>query len=302
VGGLAFDIDRQALVLFGGYAADPRTVLNDTWEWNIKAGWRQLHPATTPPARGMTAMAYDQARHVVLMYGGRNTAGGTMPCGEVGQDLCSTDTWTWNGTDWSQLHPDINPYPFLPTMTYDQSSDAPLVYSSSAETWSWNGAEWTVKASEAGRPDPHRSTPVMAFDPATRHVVMFGGFNHGAGDLNTMWSWTGQGWTSLGTQAPFRILQAAAAADMDRRVLLGYQNPYVKPPVPPIIVASPAETWAWDGVRWTQLHPVHEPTAWVSAMFADPKSHQVLLVGTNFTKSNAIEIWVWNGDDWSQLG
>ena len=61
VGGLAFDVDRETLVLFGGYTPITHVVLSQTWEWNAAAGWKQLYPATVPPARGMTAMAYDEA-------------------------------------------------------------------------------------------------------------------------------------------------------------------------------------------------------------------------------------------------
>jgi hypothetical protein len=301
VGGVAFDTDRQTLVLFGGYDHEwkppgPPKVLNETWEWTVKAGWRQLHPATIPPARGMTAIVYDEARHVVLMFGGRDTAGGTVSCGEVGQALCSADTWTWNGNDWMQMHPDKSPDPWIPMMTYDQSSGWPLIYSSSAETWNWDGIAWSLKSPESGRPTPHRYDPTMAFDPATKHVVMYGGFSHGGGDLSGMWSWTGQKWVSLGTSAPFPRSGAAAAPDMESRTLVGYGNTTLGPS------DSPAETWAWDGVRWTSLHPLHEPTASAHALFADPKGHQTLLVGTNFYRGNTIEIWAWNGHDWKQVG
>jgi hypothetical protein len=244
----------------------------------------------------MTAMVYDEARHVVLMYGGRDTAGGTVLCGEAGQSLCSADTWTWNGKDWLQLHPEKTPYPFVPTMTYDPSSGAPLLYSLSAETWSWNGIAWRLEAPESGRPTPHRSGPVMAFDPATGHVVMFGGFSHGGINVNTMWSWTGQSWTSLGAKAPFRRLQAAATANTDRHALLVHQNPQ---PIPP---EAPAETWTWDGVQWTQLRPLHEPNASRAVLLADPKSHQVLLVGWSLRNEKAIEVWAWSGAYWKRVG
>src|SRR5260370_31079282 len=68
VGGLAFDVDRETLVLFGGYTPITHVVLSQTWEWNATTGWKQLYPATVPPARGMSAMAYDEAQHVVVMY------------------------------------------------------------------------------------------------------------------------------------------------------------------------------------------------------------------------------------------
>lgn len=304
VGALTFDADRQTMVVFGGYSPDARSVLNETWEWNPETGWKQLHPATVPAARGMTAMAYDEAEHVVLMYGGRETVGGTVPCGEFGQLLCSADTWTWNGTDWAQLHPQKSPPPFVPTMAYDASNAAVLLYNVNGnvpETWSWDGAQWTLKASGSSNPEPSRGSAVMASDPATGRVVMFGGFSQGGGDVSTMWSWTGQSWTSLGTDAPAVRLGWNAAQNIRGKTLLGYQGPRVLPPIPPGDNVVPAETWVWDGSRWTQLHPLHAPTASASGLFADPKNHQVLLVGTSVTKGNAIEIWAWDGDDWKQL-
>jgi hypothetical protein len=301
VGGLAFDIDRQTLVLFGGYgpggqSSGAYSVLNETWEWTAPTGWKLLHPKTVPSARGMTAMGYDEARHLVLMYGGRDSADGSLPCGEVARSLCSTDTWTWNGSDWTQLIPKGGPPPFVPTIAYDVANAGVLLYNINGnipETWHWDGVRWTLKVSGSTNPQPNRETPVMASDPATGRVIMFGGFSQG-GDTSTMWSWTGQSWTSLGVQAPFRRLTAIGAGDRDRRVLIGYQGPED--------VNTPSKTWIWDGVRWTQLHPMRTPSVWQAGLFADPKHHRVLLVGTNFTNGNAIEIWVWNGDDWSQLG
>src|SRR5260370_6009845 len=51
VGGLAFDIDRETLVLFGGYAPITHAVLSQTWDWNAATGWTPIHPAAGPPAR-----------------------------------------------------------------------------------------------------------------------------------------------------------------------------------------------------------------------------------------------------------
>jgi hypothetical protein len=251
----------------------------------------------------MTAMAYDQARHVVLMYGGRDTIGGTVPCGEFAQWLCSADTWTWDGNDWARLHPLKAPPPFVPTVAYDPTDATVLLYNTNGnvpETWSWDGAAWSLKASGSSNPQPSRGTPVLAFDPASQHVVMFGGFTPGGGNVNTMWSWIGNAWRNLGTDAPFPKLGAAAAPELGRAALLGYQSPEVLPPAPPITNVAPAQTWEWDGRAWTQLHPLHEPTAIASGLFTDPKSHKILLLGTN-PRTNAIEIWAWNNSDWSQL-
>src|SRR5437879_12683381 len=60
--GLAFDVDRQTLVLFGGSRSTPQSAtLDETWEWNAARGWTMRHPSTAPPARNSTVMTYDPA-------------------------------------------------------------------------------------------------------------------------------------------------------------------------------------------------------------------------------------------------
>jgi hypothetical protein len=43
--------------------------LNDLWAWN-GSSWQQLHPATSPPARFFSQMAYDPASGQVVLFGG----------------------------------------------------------------------------------------------------------------------------------------------------------------------------------------------------------------------------------------
>src|SRR5438105_2716674 len=53
--------------------------------------------ATSPSARYRMGMAYDQARGEVVLFGGNGATG------DVG------DTWTWDGTTWTQQHPATSP-------------------------------------------------------------------------------------------------------------------------------------------------------------------------------------------------
>ena len=66
---MAFDIDNNATVLFGGNTG--ATVVQDTWEWD-GAGWTLVSSAG-PPAREDHAMAYgpgESGSDVVMLYGG----------------------------------------------------------------------------------------------------------------------------------------------------------------------------------------------------------------------------------------
>jgi hypothetical protein len=71
-----------------------------TWDGHT---WAEPHPAHTPaPRLAPPAMAYDAARHEVVLFGGRGwgaavSYGASRP---QGPDLLN-DTWTWDGTDWT---------------------------------------------------------------------------------------------------------------------------------------------------------------------------------------------------------
>lgn len=80
---MVYDAALGQVLLFGGNAAtgfQPRSAsqdesftlgspLNDLWAWGGSA-WKQLHPATSPPARFYAQMAYDAATGQVVLFGG----------------------------------------------------------------------------------------------------------------------------------------------------------------------------------------------------------------------------------------
>ncbi len=55
------------------------------------------------------------------------------------------------------------------------SSSAALL--TAGDTWTWNGTTWTQLHLRAS--PPAGSGQVMAYDPATGNVVLFGGLYHG---------------------------------------------------------------------------------------------------------------------------
>ena len=84
---MAYDAARSDLVL-----------LNDngsTWTWD-GSKWMAKNPAHSPGPRIGEAMAYDSARHVVILYGG------AVPDPNV-ENVSYDDMWTWDGTDWTQV-------------------------------------------------------------------------------------------------------------------------------------------------------------------------------------------------------
>jgi cysteine-rich repeat protein len=85
---MAWDPDRQRIVLFGGKAGDD-TNLDDTWEYD-GVGWRLIEGQTAPTPRAGHALLYNAARRGMTVLGGMG-AGAT------------TDTWELRGSTWFQV-------------------------------------------------------------------------------------------------------------------------------------------------------------------------------------------------------
>lgn len=72
-GAMAYDRQRHVIVLQGGLNGPPggggTTVFEDVWEWDGTV-WRQVDVPNGPGTRYDHAMAYDEARHEVVLFGG----------------------------------------------------------------------------------------------------------------------------------------------------------------------------------------------------------------------------------------
>jgi hypothetical protein len=70
--------------------------------------WVLTSPVNVPPPRFVHAMAYDDVRSQVVLFGGANGLG------------FHNDTWVWDGTNWTQKSPTNRPSPrWFHLMAYD---------------------------------------------------------------------------------------------------------------------------------------------------------------------------------------
>jgi hypothetical protein len=134
--GMAFDAANGNVVLFGGNDANG-VDLNDTWIWDGQ-NWTQVFPPTSPPARSFetTSMVYSPAGNYVVMFGGLTQS---LP-GPVYTAL--NDTWTWDGTTWTQ-HAGPGPSPRRAPLARDGGDNVLLfggdnVTTQFGDTWIWN--------------------------------------------------------------------------------------------------------------------------------------------------------------------
>lgn len=179
--GMAYDSAHGQTVLFGGESLAVQ-VLNDTWVWD-GTNWTQKSPANNPPPRCFQAMVYDSAHGQVVLFGGHSN--------NTGNDF--SDTWVWDGTNWTQASPQNSPPARqFPSMAFDSTHGQVVMFGGFAsagstilgDTWTWDGKNWTQQ-SPAVTPPPSNA-PAMAYDPKHDQTVLFGGYS-GSYSANT---WT----------------------------------------------------------------------------------------------------------------
>ncbi len=145
-----------------------------------------------------------------------------------------------------------------------------------------------------------RIGPSMAYDPATKSTLLFGGsgaFVPGPVYGDT-WIWR-NGWTQLSpaTSPPPRQSAGAAYDPTTKTVVLfgGWDNSKNG--------VALGDTWTWDGVTWTRQFPPVSPPARYSreSMVYDPATQTVLLFGGYGSDTGGYggapfgDTWEWNG-------
>lgn len=186
---VAYDSDRQRLVLFGGYRNEhgDRIRLGDTWEWD-GSRWEQKS-VEGPRARNGGAMTYDPDRKRVVLFGGSGNAG---------------DTWEWDGETWTRITSGDAEPRFNPAMTYDTGRHRAIRFGGwtiegrVGDTGSFDGVVWENIASDG---PPARNHTAMAYDAERGVIVLFGGHD-GDRVFGDTWLWNGQTWMLLDANPP----------------------------------------------------------------------------------------------------
>jgi hypothetical protein len=218
-------------------------------------------------------------------------------------------TWTWNGTDWSQVGSAVAVDPAGPTplraeaaMTYDgynvvmfggrgESSTSGFLQ----DTWTFNGITWTKEA-PATVPFARTKAEFALLNVASaKKAFLFGGTN-GLNFLNETWQWNGstKTWTQLApaTSPPARINHCFADG-LTFCVLFGGKN----------TVYPTNDTWKFDGTTWTQLTPTTPPPVRAEAsMCYDVANNNWVLFGGRDDFNVLGDTWILNtaGTAWTK--
>lgn len=242
-------------------------------------------PVAMPSNGQYAAMAFDEARGEVVLFGGNGSGGG--------------DTWTWDGTSWHQRHPATEPPPRAgAAMTYYPDKKVVLMWGgmegtrNGADFWSWDGADWTSVRSAVVPParDGHVSPypPAILTYDSERHLVVLirnNGFIPAGPREPDFWTWDGTNWSHPGNAGAQRIWGSAAYDPALKTTVYfgvdGNSNP---------------QTWTIDGSNWTKLSSTLAPTFGldrVPPMVFYKPANTVALIDT------AGAVWLWVNGDWT---
>lgn len=257
----------------------PLTALTVAGALQAQVAWSELTPTTDPGVRVGHAMAFDEARGVTVLFGGGD---GPTTFG---------DTWTFDGTSWTQVAV-TGPAPRTGhVLVYDPLRQVVVLFGGDvagvgivADTWEWDGVTWTQK--NPATVPAARTLAAGAPWPAWGGIVVHGGYPLDATPF--FWSFDGSDWTYRGTAAtPAAAAHALAYHPVQQRLLL----------------FGDGRNLQFDGSDWIESDPSATPRRGVRLVY-DPFFQRILMwggvesSGGNFAYFD--ETWAWDGI-WSRL-
>ena len=317
---MSFDPANNNVILFGGMGKSGP--LNDTWEWNGN-DWKQLFPKNSPPARVGAAMAYTPASFFsfgpLRSHAKHPLSGRPKDFYGIDQDLLLfgglslndsllNDTWTWDGSNWTQQSPANSPSPrsnaSLSYAPVNLGGTDDVLFGGAGQsailndTWTWDGSNWH-QANTPTSP-PARFSATMSYAPillgankrvltshsthhnlALNNVVLFGG-EANSGNLSDTWTWNGQSWAkSSPAQSPPALSGASGVYDGDiaKVIVVGGETITPTSSGHPQLIAS-GDTWSWNGDTWTKISSGSEPTEAPTLVSATPSDGKATVTWT----------------------
>jgi hypothetical protein len=231
-----------------GRTRSPRT--------NAREGQRRSGPTTR------------RARKCIVLFGGAS-----------GSNLLA-DTWTWDGTEWTQVA-DTGPAARSGhALAYDDARQRVVLFGGRiaanplGNTWEWDGTEWT-QVQDVG--PAARLAHAMAFDSTASRVVLFGGAGANGAGLNDTWLWDGTAWTQAADTGPDPRAVSAMVASTTI-VLFGGVNS-IDSSFPSANRIIYGDSWRWDGKAWTEVQDIGPAPRWGHGMAFRSDAGRIVLVG-----------------------
>ena len=211
---MAYDPVRGRTVLFGGSGAggvmDPAT-----WEWD-GTSWTMVYAGGVgaPPPRSSPVMEYLPSIGRVVLFGGLSSPN------------FLDDTWTWDGTIWTQVLGAAPPGRYAAGMARRPFPHDQLVLFGGQgvggyldDTWTFSGSAW-LQLMPFTQPPSARSQHAMAYHDQFQSIVLYGGVSN-AGYMGDTWILLGGSWLDVGPIcSPGPLGAASLSYDPTRNIML----------------------------------------------------------------------------------
>jgi hypothetical protein len=217
---------------------------------------------------------------------------------------------------WSNITTSVVPLPSprFSTMVWDASDGYVLLYGAvylapndSAEqvkdTWSYLNGVWTNLTTEVtGGPPPEPVDPIMAYDPWTSEVILFGGTSTASDNLSLTWTYHALVWTNItataGTPPSPRWLPVFVADLASHQMILyGGETPTTD--------RGHDDTWLFSGTTWSNISGsvgTSPPELAFDQGVYDPAESGILVVGTNYAgPPYYADTFLFTGGEWHNL-
>jgi hypothetical protein len=183
---LAFDQGRNQLVALVSTSGPPAAAV--TWVYD-GSSWKQVNSTTGPAGHFRSGFAYDPRNGTIVLFGGSCSGG-----------FCYfDDTWLWNGTAWTQLHPVTSPPKGLAAMAYDPVTKQMILLAQDGTVWNWSGTNWTRV--ESGAAPPYGSYAGLVYDSARKNVLLWQGVGRYEMGSQT-WTYSAGQWSRRSMSSP----------------------------------------------------------------------------------------------------
>ena len=254
---IAYNKSSDYALLFGGASAtyvDPEwkeTWSAETWKWE-DGTWEKIETKNSPPPRNIHAMAYDENRDEIVLFGG--AFDGTR----------LNDTWVWNGVDWVEKNPEhVPPIRCCHTLAYDPVRKGVILYAGWDgkdtfwhDTWLWNGEDWTNLPYAA----PWMSGYALVQYPPN-NVLM---------TASMSWVLTEDGWFDSAIQSPPYRSEGGADYGQEKIIFFGGSTD----------AGKMNETWMFTKDSWYKLRLPRSPSArFGHVFFYDEKRESFIMFG-----------------------
>ncbi|MBM4061637.1 MAG: hypothetical protein FJ265_11165 [Planctomycetes bacterium] len=191
--------DGAATWLVGGANTLQGTSYGDLWRWDGSLWW-PVGGGLAPSARWQSAVAFDSARGVAVLFGGK----------AVGNQ---NDTWTFDGANWQLHNPAVRPparaghglgFDPLRARTVLFGGTGASLAQLLADTWEWDGANWQQIATPQS--PPAVGTVALGFDARRQRVLLSQSGTQMMATLPpSLWTYDGVTWTPLPLQQNLAI-------------------------------------------------------------------------------------------------